>query len=517
MINKDHLFEDLRLINNGQVEGIGNGLEIAGEGTFKFKITDDNGKIHTIKIPNSLYVPEMRRCLLSPQHWAQEAGDGQTWLETRRQSPYDCVLHWKGGKKTIPHQSSSNVPVLYTSSSSSRYRAFAATFEAMEASFFRREKVLQFPGRRDLMDDIDPAEFIADENINFEKSDTTEDEGVRDDDETIKTSNLSHLPSEDPPSDALRRGPLTFDPNPQEEEDEHVTLAASDDQAELMRWHYRLGHLPFPKLKQLAVNGEIPKKLAKVAPPKCAGCLFGAMTKIPWHGKETKASHEVFIATKPGECVSVDQMTSTELGFFAQLKGKLTKKRYRCATIFVDHFSRLRFVHCQIDDSSEETIAAKRAFETFAAEHGVRVLHYHCDNGRFQDNAFRQACHEARQQLTFCGVNAHFQNGIAERCIRDLSESARKQLLHARARWPQAVHFALWPYALRNAALLHNSLPVLEDGTSRLELFSSIHVGSNMKHVHTLLAQYSRCKTHWHQANLCQDGHLARALGSILD
>ncbi len=76
-------------------------------------------------------------------------------------------------------------------------------------------------------------------------------------------------------------------------------------------------------LKLLALNGEIPKKLAKVKPPKCAGCLFGAMTKIPWRGKETKASHEVFIATKPGECVSVDQMASTEVGFFAQMKGKL--------------------------------------------------------------------------------------------------------------------------------------------------------------------------------------------------
>jgi hypothetical protein len=39
--------------------------------------------------------------------------------------------------------------------------------------------------------------------------------------------------------------------------------------------------------------------------------------------------------------------------------------------------------------------------------------------------------------------------------------------------------------ALCNAALLHNSLPVLEDGTLRLELFSSICVGCNMKHVHT--------------------------------
>jgi hypothetical protein len=64
-------------------------------------------------------------------------------------------------------------------------------------------------------------------------------------------------------------------------------------------------------------------------------------------------------------------------------------------------------------------------------------------------------------------------------------ESARKQLLHAHTCWPQAVPFALWLYALCNAGLLHNSLPVLEDGTLRLELFSSICVGCNMKHVHT--------------------------------
>jgi hypothetical protein len=82
-------------------------------------------------------------------------------------------------------------------------------------------------------------------------------------------------------------------------------------------------------------------------------------------------------------------------------------------------------------------------------------------------------------------VNAHFQNGIAERAIRDLSESARKQLLHARACWPAAVHLSLWPYALRNVALLFNTMPMLEGGTSRLEQFSSIRIGANMKHVHT--------------------------------
>ena len=71
-------------------------------------------------------------------------------------------------------------------------------------------------------------------------------------------------------------------------------------------------------------------------------------------------------------------MESIEVGFFAQLKGSLTKKQYRYCTVFVDHFSRLRFVHLQIDDSAAETMLAKQAFEKFAAEHGVRILHYHC-------------------------------------------------------------------------------------------------------------------------------------------
>jgi hypothetical protein len=209
------------------------------------------------------------------------------------------------------------------------------------------------------------------------------------------------------------------------------------------------------------------------------------MTKLPWRGKESASSHEIFVAAKPGEIVSVNQMESTEVGFFAQLKGSLTKKRYRYCTVFMNHFSLLCFVHLQIDDSAAETMLAKQAFEKFAAKHGVCILHYHCDNGQFADNAWKQSCKASHQQLTFCGVNTHFQNGIAERAIRDLSESARKQLLHAHACWPAAVQFALWPYTLCNAALLHNSLPVLEDGTLRLKLFSSIQVGCNMKHVHT--------------------------------
>ena len=42
------------------------------------------------------------------------------------------------------------------------------------------------------------------------------------------------------------------------------------------------------------------------------------------------------------------------------------------------------------------------------------------------------------------------------RLTRDLHEQAPKQLLHAKARWPEMVHLSLWPYALRNSAYVSN-------------------------------------------------------------
>ena len=59
MANAPHLFEDHHLTNNaGEVDRIvGDGLAIKGKKMFKFSIEDDNGNIHSIKTPNSLYLP----------------------------------------------------------------------------------------------------------------------------------------------------------------------------------------------------------------------------------------------------------------------------------------------------------------------------------------------------------------------------------------------------------------------------------------------------------------------------
>ncbi len=201
----------------------------------------------------------------------------------------------------IPYDPPTKVPILYNAALLLTYLAFAATFEAMEAPFFWRERVLQFPGRRRTVDEPElvPEEFVVEENVNYWK-DVSASEGANADNRMVNTANLLWPPLQEKPSRVTRRGPLTLDPSPPTEEAEDVQLLTTNEQAKFMWYHYCLCHLTFPKLKQLALNGKIQKNLTKVLPPKCAGCLFGAMTKLPWQGKETKANHEVFVATKPG-------------------------------------------------------------------------------------------------------------------------------------------------------------------------------------------------------------------------
>jgi hypothetical protein len=213
---------------------------------------------------------------------------------------------------------------------------------------------------------------------------------VCEDDKTLLASNLPPPPKLAAHPNITRRNALTFNPFPPLKEEDEYSIAAPDDQAELMCWHYCLGHVPFFKLKRLETNGKIPQRLASVCPPCCAGCLFGAMTKVPW---QTKASsndgNSVFAATKPGECISIDHMQSTEPDFYGQAKGALTKTCYKNVTVFVDHYLCLQFVYLMtINLISLETFDAKCAFECFTTKHGMQIKHYHCNNGRFADNKF---------------------------------------------------------------------------------------------------------------------------------
>jgi hypothetical protein len=85
-------------------------------------------------------------------------------------------------------------------------------------------------------------------------------EGAIADNRMVKMANLPLPPQQEEPSlGVIRQGQLTFNPSPLPKEAEVVQLLAANKQAKLMQWHYRLGHLTFPKLKQLALNNKIPK------------------------------------------------------------------------------------------------------------------------------------------------------------------------------------------------------------------------------------------------------------------
>jgi hypothetical protein len=165
MVARPEHFDNLILMKkDGIVEGIEGGLAIMGKGTFKFNIEDDHGKVHHIKIPNSVYVPGLKYCLLSPQHWEQEAKDKfplprGTRMENNNEA---IILLWGQGKncQTVPHSPNTNTLVFWMALASYTYRAFVANVEAMEAQYHCNKKVLLLPGQCHQL--IDQPEVMAD-------------------------------------------------------------------------------------------------------------------------------------------------------------------------------------------------------------------------------------------------------------------------------------------------------------------------------------------------------------------
>ena len=155
-----------------------------------------------------------------------------------------------------------------------------------------------------------------------------------------------------------------------------------------------------------------------------------------------------------------------------QTSGFQKIERYVRATVFVDNHSSFAFVYMMRSLSTEETMSAKQAFERLAHSHGVKVLNYRADNGRFSDSSFKKDCELKNQGLTFCGVGAHHKNGIAERMIQTLTLSALAMLVHAISVWPEAITISLWPYALFHATARHNRLHLDKFGCTPLEHFA---------------------------------------------
>ena len=209
-------------------------------------------------------------------------------------------------------------------------------------------------------------------------------------------------------------------------------------------------------------TGTIPKRLSKYKIPLCLAYFYTKATKVPLRNKPS-TTYKPKEAKVPGENVSVDQLVSPTLGLVAQITGKLTHKRYKYATVFVDQASKMGYVYMQKTATCEETIEAKKAFEQHSLDHGVKIKAYHADNGIFRANEWQKSCRDSKQALTFTGVNSHHTNGHAEKRIRDLQDLTRTSLIHSSSKWPGCITANLWPYALRLANDALNNSPIPQD------------------------------------------------------
>ena len=494
---------------NSVVRGIGNGT-ITHVGTVCWTIQDDQGRRHKLNLDNVYYQPSLPWRLLSPQTLAQdrknEHGTGCLTLGRHMELFWDN----KRFKRTVP-LTATNIGIMYSAPSNKKFYAFAGTVSNLQDSPhvipFNESEIDPVEQSKDSHSQAGNITTTASISTNLTTRTNTTGQSTNSSNSTNstqsdeqKTNNSTGQPtnssnstnstqSDEQQTTTIRSNPVPIDfgDTTQPSNGQQTNNDLTSDQWELLKLHYRLGHISMHQIRAIAKYGLLKKKYANTPPPMCASCQYGKATRRPWRTKATPSQINTLKPIhKPGDCVSIDQTESPQPGLIGQLKGKMTTKRYKVATIFVDHFSRLSYIYLQTSTSGKETVEAKKAFEAYCQSINIRVQHYHADNGRFADNEWLADVARKGQSISFCGVGAHFQNGIAEKWIRDLQESARTMMLQASLRWPKAHSTALWPYALRMASEIINHTP-RSNGSDKspIEIFTSSHVRPKLSHFHT--------------------------------
>ena len=134
--NIAHFVGPLEPVCHSKVKGIKGWLDIKGKGTVHWQIEDDEGRKHMLVINDVLYVPDVPTCLLSPQHWMQQAKDFYpikhgTWCAIYHD---ECILHWKQQKykRMLSWDPQTNTAQFRLAGGATCYHVFAATHDASQ-------------------------------------------------------------------------------------------------------------------------------------------------------------------------------------------------------------------------------------------------------------------------------------------------------------------------------------------------------------------------------------------------
>lgn len=102
-------------------------------------------------------------------------------------------------------------------------------------------------------------------------------------------------------------------------------------------------------------------------------------------------------------------------------------------------------------------MASKREFQTYAKRFNISIQYICADNGVYTAGQFQVSCEEDNQELTFCAVGSHWQNGVQ-------SNTSAWSL-----KWPAqfsctpsptgqgVLNEEFWPFAISHAVNFHNA------------------------------------------------------------
>jgi hypothetical protein len=238
-----------------KVKGFNGSSSSTRAGTVSWTVLDDTGYRRTLTIPNTYYVPACPLRLLSPQHYSQEINDLRGTYSTNFGN--HVLFVWSRGRyrATLPLSSSSNVRILRSAPGNEIFSHFVGLTAC--PALFTPAVVSD--------DEADSLESEYDSDASSHE-DTTSLEGEDEGDSNPTDPPLSQHPSEtsDPVQDRPTVIPFDLDhdvptTNVPNQDDATSSLDAT---SELMRWHCRLGHLPFANIRIMASRGELPKRLA---------------------------------------------------------------------------------------------------------------------------------------------------------------------------------------------------------------------------------------------------------------
>ena len=80
--------------------------------------------------------------------------------------------------------------------------------------------------------------------------------------------------------------------------------------------------------------------------------------------------------------------------------------------LFIGPHSGLWHIRLQESITLLQTLEAKILFEAYIWKHGVKVSHYHADNGCFSDNLFLEQFMKTSQSFLYYGFTIHFEEAL---------------------------------------------------------------------------------------------------------